>query len=62
MGKLLKYGAAFMAGVAYSVYVESNNINDGEVIYDGEDFYVTAAKCNTSGDSEARVNYKKPQK
>lgn len=62
MSKLFKYGAAFMAGVIYSVYVESKNINDGEVIYDGEDFYVTAAKCNKSGYSDARVNYKKPQK
>lgn len=61
MSKLLKYGAVFMAGVVYSVMMDTKNINDGEVIYDGEDFYVTAAKNRSNGISAARVNYKKPQ-
>lgn len=61
MGKLFKYAMIFTAGMIAGNVIIQMDVEQGEVIHEDKDIYVTASKSKSSGWSHARVNYKKPQ-
>ena len=59
LGKMI--GAFVVGMVTYGVLL-SRDIDKGDVVYDGDDMYVKAAKGKGGGYSFARVNWKNPPK
>ena len=60
MKKLLKYAAAAMIGaIGYGVYLRCD-IDNGDVVYENDDMYVTSSPSKSFGWSYAEVRWKRP--
>lgn len=61
MKNLLTLSGVFVLGWFTGMVMVSQDVENGDVVVENDDMYVTAAKSKSHGWSHARVNYKKPQ-
>lgn len=62
MKNFLKAAGLFIGGWLFGVYVQNQDIENGEVIHNDKDKYVKASKNKSMGYSLAKVVYKNPEK
>lgn len=61
MKNLLKVAGIFLGGWFVGAMMEQRDVECGDVIHNGDDFYVKAAKSKTHGWSYAKVVWKNPE-
>ena len=61
MKNLLKIGVTFVLGGIAGAIIVGEAADKGDVVYDGDDFWVKAEKNKTCNWSYAKVYYKNPQ-
>ena len=59
MKSIIKTMGIFLAGMFAGAYVIEKSVNNGDVVYEDDDMFVTAAESKSYGYSFARVNWKK---
>ena len=60
MKNLLKYAVVAMIGaISYGVCLR-RDVNNGDVVYENDDMYVTSSSSKSYGWSYAEVHWKKP--
>lgn len=62
MKGMIKTIGIFLAGMIANSYIIGKSVDDGDVVYEDDNMYVTAAKGKSYGYSFARVNWKNPIK
>lgn len=60
MDSMIKIVGGFLLGAVTVAYILGNDVENGDIVYENDDMYVTAAKSKSYGYSLARVNWKKP--
>lgn len=61
MKNLFINGTLFIAGAFFGMYVISDLVEKGEVVYEDDEKFVRAEKSKSLNHSYAKVYYKKPQ-
>lgn len=62
MKGIIKTMGIFFVGMIVGGRIIDKSVDDGDVVYEDDNMYVTAAKGKSYGYSFARVNWKKPVK